>query len=99
MPHCVILAVQVSILGGAAKKLVPDRSASAYLQSGKDQGYLLFVRGGTLVAPAFSASKLELSGEPFSVSASLNGVLAYRTGSGNKKLTGLTVKEIHRVRR
>ena len=65
-------------------------------------GYLLFVREGTLMAQSFDASRLELSGEPLPVaeqvvsdpvfgdgmfSASVNGVLAYRSsGGGNSQL-------------
>ncbi len=64
-------------------------------------GYLLFLRGDTLMAQPFDAPKLALSGEPFPVaeqvqvgggtagtfnaarfSASANGTLAYRRGTG-----------------
>ncbi|MGH9389254.1 MAG: TolB family protein, partial [Vicinamibacteria bacterium] len=60
--------------------------------------YLLYVRGETLMAQPFDASRLELTGEPFPVlekvgsflamgkshlSASENGVLAYRTHSSS----------------
>ena len=60
-------------------------------------GFLLFFREETLMAQRFDANELQLSGEPFpiaervgynaglgrgSFSVSENGVLAYRTGSG-----------------
>jgi Tol biopolymer transport system component len=60
-------------------------------------GYLLYVRGGTLMAQPFNAKRLEFTGDPVPVaeqvqgvpswgfaafSLSQNGVLAYRTGSG-----------------
>jgi eukaryotic-like serine/threonine-protein kinase len=76
------------------RKLLPDSAtAAAYVLSAKDGGYLLFVRGGALMAQVFNPSKLVLSGEPLPVasnvgqfSASLNGVLVYRGKSGNQKL-------------
>jgi Tol biopolymer transport system component len=59
------------------------------------QGYLLFVRQGTLLAQPFNPGKLQLSGEPVPVaeqvaydgparsfSVSENGTLAYRSGFG-----------------
>ena len=64
-------------------------------------GYLLFVSQGALVAQAFDAGKLKLSGEPMTVgehiidmgenhgfdfSVSDNGVLAYQTGNSNSQL-------------
>jgi Tol biopolymer transport system component/predicted Ser/Thr protein kinase len=66
-------------------------------------GRILFLRDGTLMAQPFNAERLELAGEAVpiaeqvgstnqyaNVSASANGVLAYRTGSGgNVQLTWL----------
>ena len=59
-------------------------------------GYLLFVRGETLIAQRFDVNRLEVSGEPFpiagqmgrvsSFSVSKNGVLAYQTVSRNGQL-------------
>ncbi|HYW74579.1 MAG TPA: protein kinase [Pyrinomonadaceae bacterium] len=64
-------------------------------------GYLLFASQGALVAQAFNAGKLKLSGEPmtiaehvietgenhdFDFSVSENGVLAYQTGDSNSQL-------------
>jgi serine/threonine protein kinase len=59
------------------------------------QGYLLFVRQGTLLAQPFDAGKIQLSGEPVPVaervaydgparsfSVASNGTLTYRIGSG-----------------
>ncbi|MFY9689382.1 MAG: protein kinase [Candidatus Acidiferrales bacterium] len=69
-----------------AKPLV-DAEAFYAPPSGRGPGHLLFVRGGTLMAQAFDASRLELQGEPaaladhvseFAVSA--DGLLAYWGG-------------------
>jgi serine/threonine protein kinase len=64
-------------------------------------GYVLFVSKGALVAQAFDARRLKLSGEPiaigehiidvgenhdFDFSVSDNGVLAYQTGNSNSQL-------------
>lgn len=61
------------------------------------QGYLLFLREGTLMAQAFDAKRLETSGDAFPIAVGVqsepamargvfavsdNGVLAYQTGSG-----------------
>jgi len=66
-----------------------------------EPGYLLFVRGGDLLAQQFDSDKLQVSGEPASVaqnvvyfapnlgasiSVSGNGVLAYQTGFPNAEL-------------
>lgn len=74
------------------KRLVSTDASAEYVPP----GYLLFLRERTLMAQAFDADKLELSGEAFSVaeqvdrlsggarfalfSVSETGVLAYRTG-------------------
>lgn len=66
-------------------------------------GYLLFVNTGTLMAQAFNAETFQLDGEPFSVaeeilttpyvaglamfSASETGLLAYRSGNLNNRIT------------
>jgi Tol biopolymer transport system component len=49
------------------KRLLRDYSAAAYTESASGAGYLLFSRGGTLMAQLFDASKLSLSGGPFPV--------------------------------
>jgi len=63
-------------------------------------GYLLFVRGGLLLAQPFDAKRLEITGEPIPVlepvhyksglrlllSVSENGVLAYESGNPNRQL-------------
>jgi len=80
-----------SIDGGQAKLLVRSPVAAEYAS-----GYLLFLRGGTLMAQPFDASRLELSGEARPVaediyvvapatalavfSASTDGTLVYQTG-------------------
>ena len=73
---------------------------SASLHSG-EPGYLLFIRGGDLLAQAFDPGRLQLLGEPMpvaqnvvyfapnlgaSISVSGNGVLAYQTGFPNAEL-------------
>jgi len=78
----------------ADRLLVPGVSGSAYASAGDDdsEGYLLFVRGGTLMAQGFNVGRLELIGEEEPVapsvptanpavafSASLNGVLAFKS--------------------
>jgi Tol biopolymer transport system component len=69
---------------------------------GSSTGHVLFTREGSLMAQAFDAGRMELSGEaapiaegmiyagprPFSVSAT--GVLAYRTGSDRAGFGGVT---------
>jgi dipeptidyl aminopeptidase/acylaminoacyl peptidase len=75
------------------KRLVTARQAAyAPPASGSDNGHLLFLREGTLLAQALDAKRFELAGEPFPVaeqvdvsfvffSVSANGVLAYHSGS------------------
>jgi Tol biopolymer transport system component len=74
------------------KRLLTADSAAIY----SPPGYLLFVRQGALMAQAFDAQHLELTGEPFRIadavrtvpntgraafSVSENGTIAYRGGS------------------
>jgi Tol biopolymer transport system component len=82
--------------GQSLKLLVATPYGPAYVpSSGGDSDHLLFVRDGTLLAQPFDARRLEVTGEavplaeglgPFLqfgfFSASTNGVLVYRTGSG-----------------
>jgi eukaryotic-like serine/threonine-protein kinase len=79
----------------AAKKLLPDPSPIAYVPSADPaattNGYVFFVRSGTLMAQPFDNRRLDVAGEAvpiaerlsslvaFSISA--NGVLAFRAGS------------------
>jgi serine/threonine protein kinase/Tol biopolymer transport system component len=56
-------AIYVGSLDGQRKLLFKNDSNVAYVAP----GYLLFAREFTLMAQAFDASKLELSGEPFPV--------------------------------
>lgn len=74
------------------KRLIPAESNLSYVPP----GYLLYVRGGNLLAHSFDAKEMKLSGEPFLVaenieyfaniwsalfSVSENGVLLYQTRS------------------
>jgi Tol biopolymer transport system component/predicted Ser/Thr protein kinase len=85
------------------KRLVGARQAAAYAPpaAGSENGHLLFLREGTLMAQRLDAKRFDLAGEPFPVaeqvgstlalgyfSVSANGVLAYRSGSsgGNSQL-------------
>jgi Tol biopolymer transport system component len=78
--------------GEPIRRIVPDASSVVYL----DAGYILFVRAGTLIAMAFDAKKLEVSGEAIpvddavlfgantgaaSASASAFGDIAYGIGT------------------
>jgi Tol biopolymer transport system component len=88
------------------KRLVGARQAAAYAApaAGSENGHLLFLREGTLLAQPLDAKRFELAGEPFPVaeqvasfntggffSVSANGVLAYRSGflGGNSQLVWL----------
>ena len=78
------------------RQVLSANSNVAYAPPGKGEaGYLLFVRGTTLVAQPFDAERLQLSGEPLPVaeqlgyyegfrigdfSVSQNGALAYGSG-------------------
>ncbi len=65
------------------KFLLNSKLRAAYASSAPGAsgatGYLLFVRDRTLVAQSFDPSKLQLSGEPFTIA---EGVLNYPTGVG-----------------
>ncbi|HEX8746539.1 MAG TPA: protein kinase, partial [Pyrinomonadaceae bacterium] len=63
------------------KFLLNTKLRGAYVPSasGGKGGHLLFVRDNTLVAQAFDADKLQLSGEPLTVA---EGVLSYPTDAG-----------------
>src|SRR5262249_55630474 len=84
--------IYVGSLKGDRKLLLRNDSNVAYLAP----GYLLFAREFTLMAQAFDMTKLELTGEPFTVienvaysanisyshfSVSDNGTLVYRKGT------------------
>jgi eukaryotic-like serine/threonine-protein kinase len=56
-----------SLDGGVNIRLLGDDSNAAYVSSGKGEGYLLFGREGALMAQAFDARQLRLTGEPFTV--------------------------------
>jgi eukaryotic-like serine/threonine-protein kinase len=80
-------------------RLVAGYTAPMYVPSpltGNAPGFLLFVRGGTLMAQPFDPKRLELSGEAVPIaehvghfSASSNGVLAFGVAvtQGNTQLT------------
>jgi eukaryotic-like serine/threonine-protein kinase len=81
----------------ATTRLLPDPSSAVYASP----GYLLFVHEGNLIAQAFDAARLRLTGPPISIaesiadrdfarfvfSASANGLLAYREADRNSRLT------------
>jgi eukaryotic-like serine/threonine-protein kinase len=85
----------------SSKMLLPTPYGVAYVPSSDSGfGHLLFVRAGTLMMQSFDTSQLELLGEPVTVaeqlgsyreysffSASTNGVLVYRKGTGESQLT------------
>jgi Tol biopolymer transport system component/predicted Ser/Thr protein kinase len=77
-----------SLDGGKPVRILPDHAASTYVLPSRPglPGHLIFVRGETLLAQAFNASKLELQGDAIPVeerlpsggtafTASVNGVL------------------------
>jgi eukaryotic-like serine/threonine-protein kinase len=80
------------------KQLIATSWAAAYVPaSDSHPGQLLFLREGTLMSRPFDEQQLELTGEPLplagqvgsfayfgSFSASTNGVLIYRGGSGDQ---------------
>jgi eukaryotic-like serine/threonine-protein kinase len=87
-----------------SKRLVPTSFGGVYAPDPNGGvGRILFLRDGTLMAQPFNPDRLELAGEAVpvaeqvgstnqyaNISASANGVLAYRTGSGgNVQLTWL----------
>jgi Tol biopolymer transport system component len=87
--------IYLASLDSSDRKLLLSADATNVVYS---QGHLLFLRETTLMAQPFDARRLEMTGEPFPIaediqtlgtnppygvfSASENGVLAYRTGSG-----------------
>ena len=86
-------AIMAGSLDGGPSKFVINSSTNAVYAS----GYLLYMRGGTLLAQRFDESTLSVSGDPASVaegiindagfslgvfSASQTGILAYQTGVG-----------------
>jgi eukaryotic-like serine/threonine-protein kinase len=89
--------------GGTPVSLMQTDSAVQYappLRPG-DPGYLLFIRGSSLLAQPFDADRLQLAGEPFAIaqnviyfgptlstsfSVSGNGVLVYQAGFPDSQL-------------
>jgi Tol biopolymer transport system component/predicted Ser/Thr protein kinase len=90
-------AIYLATLDGKERKrLVGTRYAGAYASPAADSenGHLLFLRAGTLMAQPLDAKRYELAGEPFPAAeqvgsmlqygyfaVSANGVLAYRSGA------------------
>ena len=91
-----VAGIYIGAIGAKERtRILGDESNAAYAPS-RDGGYLLFSRGGNLMAQPFDAGKLRLSGDPFPVaeqvgydsililgffSLSQNGVLVYDSGS------------------
>ena len=91
-------AIYAASLGSDERKWIVE---NAYNVAYSPSGHLLFVRGQVLMAQAFDARRLELSGEPFPVtdrvvlmsppnqgaaySISTNGVLAWQAGSSPER--------------
>jgi eukaryotic-like serine/threonine-protein kinase len=78
----------LSSLDGAAVRLTSDEGQAAYLPS----GWLLWIRGGTLVGQRLDLARGTLVGETvtladgvLNVSASADGVVAYRVGGGGQR--------------
>jgi len=81
----------------SAKKLLPDFSVVAYVPSSDPgasaSGYVLFVRGGTLMAQPFDNQRLDMAGEAVPIaervsnltgfSASSTGALVFRAGAAS----------------
>ena len=99
-----------SILVGSLSGEEPVRLLNAFSTVAYSDTYILYARNDALMAQPFDAGALELSGDPVSVvegvvsssigtapfSLSANGVLAYGTQSGGRRLVGLdkTGKEL-----
>ena len=85
------------------KLILATNYMAVYAPSGKTgTGYLLFLRENTLMAQAFDERKLELLGDTYSItsevgtflesaniSASANGILAFRAGKSANPISGL----------
>ena len=86
----------------APRRLLTDESSAVFAPSttGKKYGYLLFLRGGALMAQPFNTETLRLAGDVFSIasevdfsfngdliaaSASPGGILAYVSNRGTQK--------------
>ena len=90
--------------GPERKRLATTGQAGAYAPpaAGSENGHLLFLREGTLMALPLDARRFEPAGEPFPLaeqigsllamgffSVSANGVLAYRNGASSAGVTQL----------
>jgi len=90
-------AIYLATLDGSSRKrLVDAKQAGVYAppEPGSENGHLLFLREGILMAQSLDSRRFELVGEPFPVaelvgstlalgyfSVSANGMLAYRSGA------------------
>jgi Tol biopolymer transport system component len=81
-----------SLGGGAAVRLTSDGAIDASPMAYLPSGWLLWIRGGTLVAQRLDVARGSLVGEPVSladgvvnVSASATGVVAYRVSGGRQR--------------
>jgi eukaryotic-like serine/threonine-protein kinase len=66
-----------SLAGGETKRLVAADSGAIYAPSADGEGYLLFMRAGTLLAQGFDAASDQLRGEPLHVA---DGIEAFGQG-------------------
>ncbi len=60
-----------SLDGKVNRRLLASDSSASYAASATGEGWLFFVRGGTLLAHPFDARRLALTGEPVRVAASV----------------------------
>jgi WD40-like Beta Propeller Repeat len=92
-----------SLQGGSPAQLIPTDSRVEYappLDKG-EPGYLLYLKGGTLMAHPFDARRLRVDGEPLAIdqgipffdptgsasfSVSRDGILVYQTGESSSRL-------------
>jgi WD40 repeat protein len=96
-----VSSLDAGLDNSAPRRLLADMSRAVFAPSttGKKYGYLLFLRGGALMAQPFSAETLQLAGEAIPVaaegstdlnggveaSASANGILASETDPGKTR--------------
>jgi Tol biopolymer transport system component len=71
------------------KRLLTINTKCEYAQDANGDGYLLFVRGGTLLAQRFNQTTLELHGDPFAVANNV-GVRAGAGGTVRSLFSGST---------
>ena len=102
-----LFATVASLDNSAVTRLMESTGDTRFapLSPESDEGHLLFLRGGTLMAQRFDAARTRLEGDPWPVaefvsnlgairaaySASWNGMLAYRAGRSARGGAGLQV--------